>query len=79
VRSNAGGKRQLGALAARDAFLARAPLSQAVRRDIERIETGRTDYLRGLTSEEKKDRLSRISYRDYLLDIVRVDPAAIPV
>ena len=33
----------------------------------------------GLTSEKKKDRLSRISYRDYLLNIAKVDPAVIPV
>ncbi len=30
----------------------------------------------GLTSEEKKDRLSRISYRDYLVKVVKIDPAA---
>jgi spermidine dehydrogenase len=59
-------------------FLARTPLAPAVRRDIERIETDQTDHLPGLTSEEKKDRLSRISYRDYLLNIVKVDPAVIP-
>jgi spermidine dehydrogenase len=61
------------------AFLERTPLSQAVRRDIERIETGQVDYMPGLTSAEKKDRLSRVSCRDYLLDIARVDPAVIPV
>ena len=32
----------------------------------------------GLTSAQKKDRLSRISYRDYLLKIAKVDPAVIP-
>ena len=49
-----------------------------MRRDIQRIETGSIDYLPGLTSEQKKDQLSRISYRDYLLTIANVDPAAIP-
>jgi spermidine dehydrogenase len=61
------------------AFLERTPLSQPVRRDIERIETGQVDYMPGLTSAEKKDRLSRVSYRDYLLDIAKVDPAVIPI
>ncbi|HEY0184270.1 MAG TPA: NAD(P)-binding protein [Rhodopila sp.] len=61
------------------AFLARTPLPPAVRRDIERIETGQADSMPGLTSEEKKDRLSRISYRDYLLDVMKVDPGVIPV
>jgi spermidine dehydrogenase len=50
-------------------FLARTPLSPTVRRDIERIETGPIDYMPGLRSEQKKDHLSRISYRDYLLKI----------
>jgi spermidine dehydrogenase len=60
------------------AFLARTPLSPAVRRDIERIETEPIDYMPGLTPEQKKDHLSRISYRDYLLKIAQVDPAVIP-
>ncbi len=59
-------------------FLARTPLTPAVRRDIERIEEGRVDYLPGLSSAQKKDRLSRVSYRDFLLDIVKADPGVIP-
>jgi spermidine dehydrogenase len=58
-------------------FLAKAPLVEPVRNDILRIETGEIDYMPGLTSEEKKDRLSRMSYRDYLLDIVKADPGVI--
>src|SRR5882762_2449507 len=60
-----------------EAFLARAPLSEAVRRDILRIEQSQIDYLPGLTSAEKKDRLSRISYKEFLLNIAKVDPAVI--
>ena len=59
-------------------FLSRTPLSNAARRDIARIEEGTTDYLPGLSSDEKKERLSRISYRDYLLEVVRADAAVIP-
>jgi spermidine dehydrogenase len=58
-------------------FLSRAPLSDAVRRDILRIEQGKIDYLPGQTSAEKKDRLSRISYKDFLLNIAKVDPAVV--
>src|SRR5258707_4162312 len=58
-------------------FLSRAPLSDAVRRDILRVEQAKIDYLPGLTSAEKKDRLSRVSYKEFLLDIARVDPAVI--
>ena len=60
-------------------FLEQAPLSDAVRRDILRLETEPIDYLPGLSSGEKKARLSRISYRDFLLDLVKVDPSVIPI
>lgn len=58
-------------------FLADAPLSQKARADIQRIEEGDVDYLPGLTSAEKKDRLSHISYRDFLLNIVKADPTVV--
>ena len=60
-------------------FVERAPLSNSVKRSILKIETGTEDYLPGLTSDQKKDRLWRISYRDYLLHVVQADPGVIPV
>ena len=59
-------------------FLAQAPLSDAVRKDILAIETGSVDYMPGLTADEKKDRLSRMSYADYLLDVVKANPGVMP-
>ena len=58
-------------------FLSKAPLSEAVRRDILRIERAKIDYFPGLTSAEKKDRLSRVSYKEFLLNIAQVEPAVI--
>jgi spermidine dehydrogenase len=58
-------------------FLTKAPLSESAKKDILRIETGDTDYLPGLSSAEKKDRLSRISYKAFLLTLAKVDPAVI--
>src|SRR5262249_41656420 len=58
-------------------FLARSPLSAAVRQDVLRIEHGKVDYLPGLTSTQKKDRLSRISYKDFLLKMAKVDPGVV--
>jgi len=58
-------------------FLAAAPLSDATRRSILRIETGTEDYYPGLTEDEKKEKLWQISYRDYLLDVVKADPLAL--
>jgi spermidine dehydrogenase len=48
-----------------------------VRADVERIETGKIDYMSGLTSAAKKDALSRMSYAAYLANIAKVDPATI--
>jgi len=54
--------------------LAGAPLSERARSDLARIEEGVVDYLPGLSSDEKKLRLSKISYRDFLRDVAKVDP-----
>ena len=54
--------------------LEQAPLSARARADILRLETAEIDYLSGLSSPEKKERLSRLSYEAFLRDIVRVDP-----
>jgi spermidine dehydrogenase len=60
-----------------EAFLAKTPLSETARRDIVRLETAQIDYMPGLTSPEKKDRLWRISYKDFLLQYVKVDPPVV--
>ena len=59
-------------------FLSRTPLSPAARTDILRIQTAPADFMPGLSSDEKKNRLSRISYRDFLLRVAKVDPAVLP-
>lgn len=59
-------------------FLANAPLTEVVRRDIVRIEESGVDYMPGVSSADKKARLSRMSYRDFLLNVAKVDPGVIP-
>jgi len=55
------------------AFLADAPFSEAAKKDFERLYLGRTDYLPGLRSDEKKAKLARMSYASFLTDVVKVD------
>ncbi len=59
-------------------ILAGAPLSPAVRADIVRLQEARTEYMPGLTSAAKKDRLSRISYADFLTKVAGADPGVLP-
>lgn len=59
-------------------FLAKSPLSDVVRRDIERVYTEKVDYLPGLSREEKRARLAKISYADFLTKTVKLDPAVLP-
>jgi spermidine dehydrogenase len=56
-------------------FLARMPVSERIRKDLTELTTGTTDYFPGLTREQKIARLRAMSYRDYLLDVMKLDPA----
>lgn len=58
-------------------ILAQSPLPERVRRDIERVEEGSADYFPKLTSAQKKIALSKISYRDFLQQVVKVDPLTV--
>src|SRR5882762_5533540 len=51
-------------------FLAEAPLHEQAKRDFKRIHEEKKDHFPGLTSDEKKARLARISYAKYLTDVV---------
>jgi spermidine dehydrogenase len=58
-------------------YLSRMPISEQAKKDLLRLEDpAQPDYLSGLTSAQKKARLARMSYRDYLLDVAKVDKQA---
>lgn len=59
-------------------FLAETPLSADARGDIVRIQGAMIDYMPGLSQSEKKDRLSRMSYKDFLLNVVKAHPDVVP-
>lgn len=59
-------------------FLNKTPLPEKVRQEILRLYTERKDYLPGLSREEKRARLAKISYAAFLTDICHADPAVLP-
>lgn len=54
-------------------FLAEAPLNDVAKSDIRRLFREEKDYMPGLSSEQKKAKLARISYASFLMDFVKVD------
>jgi spermidine dehydrogenase len=55
-------------------FLKEAPLSDQAKADYERLLKEKEDYLPGLSSDEKKARLARMSYNSFLADTAKVSP-----
>src|SRR4029077_17896185 len=62
------GVNDVGGEASLQEFLKEAPLSPKAKEDFQRLRTEEKDYFPGLTSDEKKARLARMSYAKYLTD-----------
>ena len=60
------------------AALAEAPLSDAAKRDILRLETEAFDPWPGVASSEKKARLLRMTYAHFLTDVWKLDAGLVP-
>ncbi|MBV9571852.1 MAG: NAD(P)/FAD-dependent oxidoreductase [Alphaproteobacteria bacterium] len=58
-------------------FLAKAPLDAGTRTDILRVQEGTDDPMPGLSSGQKKDKLSRITYLAYLQDYLKCGSKAL--
>ncbi|MGH9546627.1 MAG: NAD(P)-binding protein [Terriglobales bacterium] len=58
-------------------FLQNVPFSEAAKADYRRLVTEKTDYLPGLSSDEKKARLARMSYNSFLSELVKVSPEVV--
>jgi spermidine dehydrogenase len=53
-------------------LIAEAPLAPQAKSDLDRLRYENRDYFPGLTSDEKKAKLARISYATFLRDVVKV-------
>ena len=55
-------------------FAGLAPFNEQARKDFIRIQTEQTDYLPGLSREQRYEALRRVSYEAFLRDYCKVDP-----
>ena len=59
-------------------FFAKAPLSETARKDLIRLHGKNPDYMPGISDHEKRAKLARMSYQDYLLNVAKMNPDALP-
>jgi spermidine dehydrogenase len=59
-------------------FFENAPLSEDARKHLVRLHGKNPDYMAGLTQEQKRAKLARMSYQDFLLDLAKISPDALP-
>ena len=74
VRETAGGRGARDGRGMTPEYVSRMPLSDRARHDFLRIhDKDQPDYMAGLSSAEKKLKLAKMSYQDFLLNVARVD------
>jgi len=78
VTNAPGGFGRQGASSKWAEFLAQTPLSAQAQQDILRIQEAKVDYMDGVPQEQKKSRLCKMSYKDFLLNVVKAHPDVIP-
>jgi spermidine dehydrogenase len=59
--------------------VAQIPISESARKDILRLQHAKIDYMPDLAPEQKRAKLIKTSYKDFLLQYVKVDSAVVKV
>jgi spermidine dehydrogenase len=59
--------------------ISQIPIDEAARKDLARLQNDAVDYLPNLSAEEKRVKLIKTSYKDFLLQFVKVHPEVIKV
>jgi spermidine dehydrogenase len=59
--------------------VAQIPIAEAAHKDLLRLQHASVDYMAGLTPQQKKNKLTKISYKDFLLQYVKVHPDVVKV
>jgi len=59
-------------------FFAKAPLSDAARKDLIRLHGKNVDYMPGMSTHDKRAALAKMSYQDFLLNFAKMSPDALP-
>jgi len=60
-------------------FLLASPLNEAARKDLSRLFLQKIDYMPGMTSTQKKAKLARVSYAEFLTSIAKVAPEIVKI
>ena len=60
-------------------FFGKAPIADQAKRDLRRLYEQKRDYLPGLASDQKKIRMARISYANFLVECASVHPDVVKV
>ena len=60
-------------------FMAKTPFPAQVQADLVRLYRDKTDHMAGLSVDEKISKLQRMSYRDYLVNVMKLHPDVPPL
>ena len=55
----------------------RSPLSKSAKEDVVRLYETTENYFHGLTADQTRIKLGKMSYHDYLVNVVKVDPVVV--